>query len=62
MYISHFMKIQQRDNETLAANVYQFETETKRCNFHGGTATIWIFVKGLQDAHNITEKIYEKDL
>ena len=62
MYISYFMEIQQRDNETLAANVYQFKTETKRCNFNSDSATIWILVKGLQDAHNIPEKIYEKDL
>ena len=29
--------------------------------FNSNTATIQIFVKGLQDVHNIAAKIYEKD-
>ena len=60
-YMLCFMEIQQRNNETLAAYVHCFKTEAKRCDFNTDTTTIHIFVKGLQDAHNIAAKIYEKD-
>ena len=46
-YMSHFMEIQQRDNETLAAYVHHFKTDAKRCHFNSDTAVICIFVKGL---------------
>ena len=57
----HFMEIQQRENETLAAYIHQFKTEVKRCDFNSDTTTICIFVQGLWDAHNIAAKIYEKE-
>ena len=31
-YTLHFMEIQQRDNDTLAAFVHNFKTEAKRCD------------------------------
>ena len=59
-YTSHFMEIQQKDNETLAAYVYHFKTAAKWCAFDNDTAAIHIFVKGLRDAPTIRAKIYEK--
>ena len=53
--------MQQRDNDTLEAYVHHFKTEAKRCDFNSDSATICIFVKGLWDAHDIMEKVYEKD-
>ena len=41
--------------------MHHFKTEAMRYDFNSDTATIHIFVKGLQDAHNIMAKIYEKD-
>ena len=55
------MEIQQRDNETLAADVHHFKTEAMRCDFNSDTAAIPIFVKGLWDVQNIAAKIFEKD-
>ena len=46
-YMSHFMEIQQRDNETLAAYVHCFKTEDKRCDYNSYTTLICIFVKVL---------------
>ena len=45
--ISHFMNIQQKDNESLAAYIDRFKREAKSCNFTINVATIRIFVKGL---------------
>ena len=58
-YMSDFMEIQQ--SETLVTCLHWFKTEAKRCDSKNETATICIFVKGLQDPHNITAKIYKKD-
>ena len=55
------MVIQQRDNETLAACVHQFQTEAKRCSFNSDTAPIHIFIKGLQHAHTTTAQIFKWD-
>ena len=55
------MEIIQRNNETLAAYVHHFKTEAKRCDFNSDTGAMHIFVKGLQDAHNIMAEIYDKD-
>ena len=46
-YTLHFMEIQQRENEMLAAYAHWFKTETKRYDFNSNTAAIHIFVKGL---------------
>ena len=54
------MKIQQRDNETLAACVHHFKMEAKRVT-STVTLPLCIFVKGLWDAHNIAAKVCEKD-
>ena len=60
-YTSCFMEIQQMDNETLAAYVYHFKTEAKRCDFNSDTSMIHIFVKDLWDAHNTLTKTHGKD-
>ena len=60
--ISHFMEIQQKEKESLAAYIHHFKTEAKRCNFTNHTATINIFVKGLKNTHSLAARIYEKGL
>ena len=39
-YTSHFVEIQQRDNETLPAYVHHFKTEAKRCVFNNDTTAM----------------------
>ena len=58
--ISHFMDIQQKDNESLAAYKHRFNRKAKRCNFTNKEATIRIFVKGLKNAHTLAAHVYEK--
>ena len=60
-YTSHFMEIQQHENESLLAYVHQFRMEVKQCNFMNDTATIRIFIKGLKNVHSLAARIYEKD-
>ena len=45
-YLSHFMEIQQEENESLAAYIHWLKSEGRRCNFTNSTATIHIFIKG----------------
>ena len=49
--VSHFMKIQQKERASLAADIHRFKREAGRCNYDNNAATIWIFVKGLRNAH-----------
>ena len=49
--VSHFMEIQQKEKESLAAYIHRFEREANRCNFNNSAAMIWIFIKGLRNAH-----------
>ena len=58
--ISCFMDIQQKEKESLAAYVHHFKWEASRCKFDNDTATIRIFIKGLQNAHTLATKVYEK--
>ena len=51
--ISHFMEIQQKEKESLAAYIHRFKREANRCNFDNNAATIWIFIKGLRNAHTL---------
>ena len=53
------MEIQQREKDPLATNVHRFETDARRCNFTNDAATIWIFIKGLKNAHSLATCIYE---
>ena len=46
--VSHFMEIQQKEKESLAAYIHRFKREAKTCNFTNNTARICIFVKGLK--------------
>ena len=54
------MEIQQNDKESLAAYIHRFKGEAKRCNFHNNAAMIWIFIKGLKNAHTLASCVYEK--
>ena len=58
--VSHFMEIQQKEKESLAAYIHCFKREAKRRNFTNSATTIRIFVKGLKNAHTIAAQVYEK--
>ena len=58
--ISHFMDIQQTDRESLATYVHRFKQEASRCKFNNDATTIWIFLKGLKNAHTIATKVYKR--
>ena len=58
--VSHFMDIQQKDKESLAAYIHRFKREAKRCNVTNNAATIRIFGKGLKNAHTLAARVYEK--
>ena len=58
--ISQFMDIQQTDKESLATYVHRFKREANRCKFDNDATTIWIYLKGLVNAHFIATKVYEK--
>ena len=60
-YTSRFMKIQQKDNKTMAAYIHHFKTPVKQCAFDNETVAICIFVKSLRDTCTIASKIYEKE-
>ena len=38
--VSHFMDIQQKEKESLAAYIHRFKREAKRCNFTNNVATM----------------------
>ena len=52
-----FMKIQQKEKESLTTYICHFKREAKRYNFTNNTATIKIFVKVLKDAHTLATRI-----
>ena len=58
--VSHFMEIQQKEKESLAAYIHCFKREATRCNFTNNTTTIRIFVKGLRNAHTLATQVYKK--
>ena len=58
--VSHFMDIEQKDKESLAAYIHRFKREAKRCNFSNNAATIRIFVKGLKTTHTLAACVYKK--
>ena len=60
--VSHFMEIQQKEKESLAAYIHHFKREAKGCNFTNNAATIRIFVKGHRNAHTLAAHVYEKGL
>ena len=43
--ISHFMEIQQKEKESLAAYIHCFKREASRCKFDNDATTIRIFIK-----------------
>ena len=60
MSISHFMDIQQKEKESLAAYIHCFKREASRCKFDNDATTIRIFIKGLKNAHTVATRVYEK--
>ena len=46
--ISHFMEIQQKEKESLAAYMHCFKREASRCKFNNDATTIRIFIKGVE--------------
>ena len=55
--ISHFMEIQQKEKESLAAYIHHFKREASRWKFNNDAATIRIFIKGLKNAHTSTTRM-----
>ena len=60
--VSHFMEIQQKEKESLAAYIHRFKREANRCNFDNSVTTIWIFIKGLKNTNTLAACVYEKGL
>ena len=60
MSVSHFMKIQQKEKESLAAYKHCFKRKASGCKFENDVATIRIFTKGLKNAHTLATRVYEK--
>ena len=59
--ISHFMDIQEKEKESLAAYIHCFNWEASRCKFDNDATTVRIFIKGLKHAHTLATKVYEKE-
>ena len=60
MSVSHFMEMQQKEKESLAAYIHCFKREASRCKFNNDAATIRIFIKGLKNAHTLATRVYKK--
>ena len=58
--VGHFMDMQQKENESLAAYIHCFKKEASRCKFDNDAATIRIFIKGLKNKHTLGTRVYEK--
>ena len=58
--INHFMEIQQKEKESLAAYIHCFRREASRCKFDNDATTIRIFIKGLNNVHTLVTRVYEK--
>ena len=59
-YTLRFIKIQQKDSETLTAYIHRFKKEAKHCDFDSHPAKIRIFLKGLINSSKIAPGVYEK--
>ena len=57
--VSHFMEIQQKEKESLAAYVHHFKREASRCKFDNDAASITIFIKGLRNAHTLATRCHQ---
>ena len=55
--VSHFMEIQQKEKESLAAYIHCFKREASRCKFNYDAATIRIFIKGLRNVHTLATRV-----
>ena len=54
--ISHFMEIQQKEKESLAAYIHRFKGEASRCKFNNDATTLRIFIKGLKKCTHLGKK------
>ena len=54
------MEIQQKDSETLTANIHRLKKEAKHCDFDSHPAKVRIFLKGLINSSRIAPSVYEK--
>ena len=57
--VSHFMEIQQKEKESLAANIHLFQGEVSRYKFDNDAATIRIFIKGIK-MHTLWQEEFMK--
>ena len=58
--VSHFVEIQQKEKESLAAYIHHFKREASRCKFNNDAATIRISIKGHKNVHILATRVYEK--
>ena len=58
--VSHFMEIQQKEKESLAAYIHWFKCKANRCKFNNDATMIRIFIKGLRNKHTLATRVYEK--
>ena len=58
--ISHFMEIQQKEKESLAAYIHCFKRKASRCKFDNDAITIRLFIKGLKNTHTLATWAYER--
>ena len=58
--VSHFMEIQQKEKESLAAYIHRFKRKADRCNFNNNAAMMQIFIKGLRNTDALATHIYER--
>ena len=56
--VSHFMDIQQKESESLAAYIHHFKREASGSKFDNDAAMISIFIKG--NVHTLATRVYEK--
>ena len=54
--VSHFMEIQQKEKESLAAYIHHFKREASRCKFDNDAATIRIFIKRAKKCTHLGNK------
>ena len=60
MSVSHFMEIQPKENECLAASIHCFKREASRCKLDNDAAMIRILIKGPRNVHTLATRVYEK--
>ena len=59
--VNHFMEIQQKEKESLAAYIHCFKREASRCKFNNDATTIRIFIKGFGNVHTLQQEFMRRD-